>query len=68
MIGKIIIDGGKIQKVSYIPCWVNKDKQPEIVTRSDPRAQKVFDYVEKITRSQNLATKFTWEGNEVLIS
>lgn len=68
MIGKIIIDDGKIQKVSYIPCWVNKDKQPEIITRDDPKAEQVFDYVEKITRSQNLSTKFAWDGNEVLIS
>jgi hypothetical protein len=66
-IAKVIIEEGKISKVSYIPCHINKETQPEIVTRSDPRGQQVFDYIEKISRSQNLSTKFVWEGDEVVI-
>ncbi len=67
MIAKIIIERGKIKKVSYIPCYINKWSQPEIMTRSDPRGEEVFSYIEKISRSQNLSTNFIWEGDEVLI-
>jgi hypothetical protein len=66
-IAKIIIENGKISKVSYIPCHINKETQPEVVTRNDPRGQGVFSYIEKITRNQNLPTKFAWEGDEVVI-
>ena len=67
-ITKVIIDEGEIKKVSYIPCYVNKESQPEIVTRSTSRGKEVVAYIEKISRSQNLDTKFTWDGDEVLIN
>ncbi len=67
-ITRVIIDKGKIQKVSYIPCCINKVGEPEIVPRSDPRGQEVFTYIEKISRSQGLDTKFTWDGDEVVIN
>ena len=70
IIGKVMIEGGVIQKVSYLPCYINYEKgaQPEIVTRSDPRGEEVFNYMGKITRSQKMTTKFTWEGDEIVIS
>ena len=68
MIAKIIINQGKINKVSYLPCYISKESKSEIMTRKDPKGQEVFDYIEKISRSQNLTTRFTWEGDEVLIS
>ncbi len=71
LIGKAIIEEGKIKKVSYIPCYLDYQKEsppPEIVTRSNPRGGEVFSYMEEITRSQNLSTNFAWEGDEVVIS
>ncbi|MFC1989217.1 CapA family protein [Chloroflexota bacterium] len=68
IIAKVIIERGEIQKVSYVPCYENKKAEPEIVTRSDPKGNEVFTYIEKISRSQNLSTNFVWEGDEVVIS
>ncbi len=68
LIAKVIIEDGEIKKVSYLPCYINKKAEPEIKTRSDPRGQEVFEYMEKISRSQNLAVNFRWEGDEVVIS
>jgi poly-gamma-glutamate synthesis protein (capsule biosynthesis protein) len=69
LICKAIIEDGKIQKVSYLPCWIDfqKEQQPELLTRSDSRAEDVFNYIEQISREEKLTTQFTWEGNEVVI-
>jgi poly-gamma-glutamate capsule biosynthesis protein CapA/YwtB (metallophosphatase superfamily) len=67
LIAKAIIEGGDVRQVSYIPCYANDQSEPEIVTRSDPRGQQVFDYVEDISRSEGLLDHFSWEGDEVII-
>jgi hypothetical protein len=68
MIAKAYIGENKIEKVSYIPCYINQNAEPEIVSRSDPKAQQVFDYVQKISESEDLKVDFSWEGDEVLVS
>jgi poly-gamma-glutamate capsule biosynthesis protein CapA/YwtB (metallophosphatase superfamily) len=67
MIAKAYIQDKKISKVSYIPAYVNPQSEPEVVTRRDPRAQEVFDYVAKISEDQELKVGFAWEGDEVLL-
>jgi poly-gamma-glutamate capsule biosynthesis protein CapA/YwtB (metallophosphatase superfamily) len=67
MMVKAVIEGGKIKRVSYIPCFVNRYAEPEIVTRGSPLAQEVYDYFEDISRSENLPVRFAWDGDEVLI-
>jgi poly-gamma-glutamate capsule biosynthesis protein CapA/YwtB (metallophosphatase superfamily) len=67
MIVKALIEDGKIKRVSYIPCFVNKNAEPEIVKRSSPLAQEVYDYFEDISRSENLPVNFAWDGDEVVI-
>jgi poly-gamma-glutamate synthesis protein (capsule biosynthesis protein) len=67
MIVKAIIENGTISKVSYLPCFVNSNTEPEIVARNNPLAQEVYNYFEDISRSERLPVKFTWDGDEVLI-
>ena len=67
LIAKAIIEDGQIKRVSYIPCFVNKDAEPEIVTRNEPEGQEVFNYIEDISRSEGLPVRFSWEEDEVLI-
>ncbi|MFC1920974.1 CapA family protein [Chloroflexota bacterium] len=66
IIAKCTIDGGKISRVSYLPCMINKKAQPEIL-KNDERGQQVFDYMEKITRAAGLNARYEWDGDEVLI-
>ena len=69
IIAKVYIQDKKIQKVSYIPTEINNPTlEPVVVTRPDPRAQAIFDYVEKISEVQDLNVKFSWDGDEVLVS
>ena len=67
MIVKAVIEDGEIKRISYIPCFVNKDAEPEIVTRDNPRAQQVYDYFEDISYSEGLSVSFAWDGDEVLV-
>ena len=67
LIAKAVIEGGEIKRVSYIPCYINEQTEPEIVTRSDPRGQDVFNYMEDVSRSEGFNVRFSWDGDEVLI-
>ena len=64
---KCIISAKKIEKVSYLPVMVNRYAQPEVLLRSDKRSSEVFDYVEWCCQDQGLDTKFSWDGDEVII-
>jgi poly-gamma-glutamate capsule biosynthesis protein CapA/YwtB (metallophosphatase superfamily) len=66
MIAKCTISEGKITRTSYLPCLVNKNGQPEIL-KNDQMGQQVFNYVDKITKTAGLNTRFEWDENEVVI-
>ncbi len=68
LILKCVISDKKIQKVSYIPVMLEQWTNPEPLTRNDKRAQDVFEYVGYISRAVGLDTRFTWEGDEVVIN
>jgi poly-gamma-glutamate synthesis protein (capsule biosynthesis protein) len=67
MMAKVTIEDGKIGRVSYIPCYENDAKEPEIVKRDDPRGQDVYQYVEEISQSEGLPVHFEWDGDEVVV-
>ncbi|MFC1987838.1 CapA family protein [Chloroflexota bacterium] len=64
---KCIISNKEIEKVSYLPIMINGHAQPEILPRSDKRSSEVVDYIEWCCRDQGLDTKFSREGDEVVI-
>lgn len=67
MIAKLIIADGKVQRVSYLPCYVNEDSEPVIQKQSDLLGQSVFNYVKEISERENLSVHFNWDGDEVLV-
>jgi poly-gamma-glutamate capsule biosynthesis protein CapA/YwtB (metallophosphatase superfamily) len=67
LIVKAAIENGDIRRVSFIPCYVNRNSEPEIVSRDDSRGQEVFNYVKDISASEGLAVRFSWDGDEVLV-
>ena len=67
LVAKAYIQNKKIQKVTYLPVYINPNLEPEVLGRNDSRAQEVFDYVAKISEEQELNVRFSWEGDEVLI-
>jgi hypothetical protein len=67
LIVKALIEDGKINRISYIPCYVNRNAEPEIVKPGNDRAKEVFNYLEDISRSEKLPVHFSWDGDEVLV-
>ena len=67
VIAKCEITDGSITKVSYLPVWVNKQSQPEPLSRDDKRSEEVHRYMQWLCRDQELDTKFAWEGDEIVI-
>ncbi len=49
MIAKCVVDDRKISRLSYLPCLINQQEQPEVL-KNDERGLEVFDFVDKITR------------------
>lgn len=68
LIVKAYIQEGQISKVTYIPAYINRDLEPEVVSREDPRAQEVFDYVVQISDAEDLQVNYSWDGDEVVVS
>ena len=66
IIAKFIIREGEIIRVSYLPCLINKQEQPEIL-KNNERGEQVFDYMDKITKEAGLNARFEWEEDEVVI-
>jgi poly-gamma-glutamate capsule biosynthesis protein CapA/YwtB (metallophosphatase superfamily) len=53
-----------ISKAGFIPCFVNKHSQPEILGK-DARGQSVADYVCDITARAGLKAEFSWDGDRL---
>jgi hypothetical protein len=68
MIVKLTVVDRRIQRVAYIPCWLNKKVQPEPLTTTDPRFDQHLDYMRWMVRNQRMTTTFTPDGNEVAVN
>ncbi len=64
---KFVVSGGTIERVSFLPAYVLKTNQPEILKREDKRSQEVFDYMSWLNSTAGFDTKMAFEGDEVVI-
>ena len=67
MIVKCRVANHCIESVSFLPTYINKQSQPEVLDRQDPRFGQVLRYVEEISASQGLETRFAVDGDEVRV-
>jgi poly-gamma-glutamate synthesis protein (capsule biosynthesis protein) len=65
MIAKAVISKKGIEKVSFLPAYVNKLAQAEALNRDEPRFQEVLEYAEWV--SDQFPHSFKVEGNEVVV-
>jgi poly-gamma-glutamate synthesis protein (capsule biosynthesis protein) len=66
IIAKCTITNGKISRVGYLPCYINAQRQPEVL-KNDEAGQQVFEFMKKITMGAGLSTEYKWKGDEVVI-
>ena len=66
IVAKCVVDGRGGVEARYLPAYVNKQYQPEVLRR-DERGEQVFAYVERITREAGLKASFAWDGDEVVV-
>jgi poly-gamma-glutamate capsule biosynthesis protein CapA/YwtB (metallophosphatase superfamily) len=67
IIAKCTISDGRIKRVSFLPVYINKQSQPEVLCSKDRHFGEVAQYVEEITRDQGLQTGYIIEGDEVVL-
>lgn len=67
IMAKCIISGKRIRSVSFLPTYINKQSQPEVLKSKDQRFGEVVGYIKEIASSQGLDTKYIIRGDEVII-
>lgn len=60
---------GEITSVSYVPCYINPQAEPEIFGRGDAKGREVYDYMSSISESEGLDIRYSWNeaGTEVVL-
>jgi len=66
MIAKCIINDKKISQVGYIPCFINDQRQPEVL-KNDEKGRQVLNFMDRMTRESGLNTRYEWKGDEVVV-
>jgi poly-gamma-glutamate capsule biosynthesis protein CapA/YwtB (metallophosphatase superfamily) len=64
---KCTVTNKKIDKVSFLPVYLNAKGEPEFVKAGDARFVDVADYLKDLTQSQNFNTDFKFEEDEVVV-
>lgn len=60
------VEEASISGLHFLPCIINKKAQPEVVGR-DSAGERVFNYIDHVTRAAGLNAKFAWDGDEIAI-
>ena len=68
MIAKCVISGNKISRVSFLPVYITKTGEPEILPPDDLRFREIVNYMKEISIDQGIRTEYAIEDNEVVIS
>lgn len=68
MIIKALIENNNFTRVSFLPAYINKNAEPEVLTRKDERFGEVVNYMKEITESEGLNARYEVDGDEVVIN
>jgi poly-gamma-glutamate capsule biosynthesis protein CapA/YwtB (metallophosphatase superfamily) len=64
---KCVVSDRRVREVSFMPTYINKASQPEVLTAGEERFSQVVNYMTQITRDQDLPVTYVVHGNEVLL-
>jgi poly-gamma-glutamate capsule biosynthesis protein CapA/YwtB (metallophosphatase superfamily) len=64
---RAVIDKSGDCEVSFLPAFINDNAQPEILSSTDPRFDKVVDYLEWCCSEESLNAKLVPDGDRVRV-
>lgn len=65
MVAKAVISKKGVERVSFLPAFINPQAQPYVVTPDDPKFQEILEWTEWV--SDQHPHKFRVEGSEVVV-
>jgi poly-gamma-glutamate synthesis protein (capsule biosynthesis protein) len=65
MLAKAVMSKKGVERISFLPIFINNQAQPESLDQGDERFQEVLEYMEWV--SDQLPHSFRVEGNEVVV-
>jgi poly-gamma-glutamate synthesis protein (capsule biosynthesis protein) len=65
MLPKVVMSRRGVEKVSFLPAYINRRAQPFVVAPDDPKFGEILKFTEWV--SDQHAHKFRVEGNEVVV-
>lgn len=65
---KVLVSDKKIQRISFLPVYINPDSTPRFLKRDDARFAPLVKYMRDITEQVGLETQYVVEGDEVVIT
>lgn len=54
--------------VGFLPAFINRSAQPEIVPASDPRFSTIREYLERVSASQGLTTRYEADADFIRVA
>ena len=57
----------QVTQVAFLPCYINRQAQPELVRPDDPRFAQIVDYMRRISAEQGLPVHYEVVGDRVLV-
>lgn len=67
MIANLQLDPNGPVQAGFLPCFINRQAQPEVVKPGDPRFMQIVSYMRDISRKQQLTVDYQVEGDRVLV-
>ncbi|HKP58227.1 MAG TPA: CapA family protein [Polyangiales bacterium] len=67
MIVRALLTRQGIADLGFLPAYIDREAQPEVVRAQDPRFKEITRYMECISASQNLSVQYEPVGDEVRV-
>lgn len=67
LIVKCLISEKRIKRISFLPVYLSVRSEPQILKSGEEEFEEVVRYMGKITSDQGMRTRFSREGDEVVI-
>jgi poly-gamma-glutamate capsule biosynthesis protein CapA/YwtB (metallophosphatase superfamily) len=67
-IARLRIADRKLAGVELLPCWIDDDSAPRLVTNGTPEFARVVGYLREVTEAEWLATQIAVEGDLISLS